>query len=120
MAAPKVLVVEDDRQIRSAYGRMLSMLNCDSTLCMCPGEALPLLEGGFRPDLILSDLEMPRMDGDEFCEIVRARYPEIPVVLISGNMEVFRIGTACGATKVFLKPMRPDDLRRLIEETCPA
>jgi hypothetical protein len=47
-------------------------------------DAIGKLRGGL-PDLIISDLNMPRMSGSEFLDIVRKRFPEVPVIVISAH-----------------------------------
>ena len=46
-------------------------------------DAIGELRAG-APDLIISDLNMPRMSGSEFLNVVRKRFPQIPVIVISG------------------------------------
>jgi CheY-like chemotaxis protein len=60
-------------------------------------DALAKLRAGL-PDLIISDLNMPRMSGFEFLAVVRKRFPQIPIVVISGvAREDFPEGVAADA-----------------------
>ena len=79
----RVLVVDDEASIR----------NVCSALFSCSGYAVDTAEDGFSallsikyavPDLLLSDLNMPHMSGFELLSILRRRFPEIPVIAISG------------------------------------
>lgn len=82
--AEYVLVVDDE----SVLGKVLALLLRTS------GYEADVVEDGFeallkieehRPDLLISDLRMPRMSGFELLSVVRRRFPEIPVIATSGD-----------------------------------
>ncbi|MGO9516219.1 MAG: response regulator [Candidatus Korobacteraceae bacterium] len=84
--AEHILIVDDD----SVSGRVLAQV-----LGLSGYEAL-VAEDGFdallkivehQPDLLISDLRMPRMSGFELLSVVRRRFPEIPVISISGDYD---------------------------------
>ena len=70
------------------------------------------------PDLIISDLHMPRMSGIEFLSVVRRRFPAIPVIAISGAYDLsesFAAGVMADA--YYPKGRRhPDELMRMIRQ----
>lgn len=71
-------------------------------------EALSLLEGGLRPMLVISDIQMPEMDGYDLCENIRAdeRFRSLLVILLtslSDPKDVIR-GLECGANSFITKP----------------
>lgn len=104
-----VMILEDDPHLRTSFQRNLIRLGCAVRALECPKEALEFLELGDKPKLIISDLEMPGMSGSEFCSIVKAKYGNIPFVLISGSPTVYELGNLCKADRTFMKPlMRPD------------
>ena len=111
---PVVLVLEDNPELLEAYERTLTSLGCDVVAVECPAEAWPHLEEGLKPTFIMSELQMPDMDGDEFCTLVRAQYPKIPFYLVSGSTEVYVRARLCGATHAFMKIITQDTLRELI------
>lgn len=81
----RLLVVEDDRVTREALGEVLGSLNYEVILAQNGQEALRVLEQQRkRVDLILSDLIMPEMGGERLFDVLRKRYPQIPVILITG------------------------------------
>lgn len=80
----RILVVDDEPIIRQVSSAVLSK----------EGYEVRTAEGGFAalaelrralPDLIISDLRMPNMSGFELLSIVRRRFPQIPVIAISGE-----------------------------------
>ncbi|APZ55129.1 response regulator [Salipiger abyssi] len=83
--ARRVLVVEDEVQVRQVMMRQLTFDGHDVELCSSGQEALDLLQSGYRPDLVITDLAMPGpVQGGALSRMIRAEYPEIHVILMSG------------------------------------
>lgn len=83
----RVLIVEDERDIREALAEALAYEGYDVTVAANGREALRTLGDGPLPDVILLDLVMPEMSGWEFRQ-VQARDPAlagIPVVVVSAS-----------------------------------
>ncbi|HEU0044698.1 hybrid sensor histidine kinase/response regulator [Sphingomonas sp.] len=82
-----VLLVEDEDMVRAVAERALTRQGY-SVLTAENGEvALDLLETSGRPDLLISDVVMPTMDGPTMVAKVRERYPDLPVIFMSGYAE---------------------------------
>jgi CheY-like chemotaxis protein len=81
----KVLIVEDEFDIASTMELVLEMENHEVRLCSNGQEALSILASEALPDLIISDLMMPVMDGYELTKEIRShkRYDSIPLILSS-------------------------------------
>jgi CheY-like chemotaxis protein len=112
---PRVLVVEDDEDIRESLIDVLRDFGYESTGAVHGRDALDQLrDRSARPKVILLDLMMPVMDGREFRErqLAMPELADIPTVVISA----FRDGERLVAT---LKPSaylpKPIDLPRLLE-----
>ncbi len=76
-------------------------------------QALSLLEEGFDPALIITDLYMPRLDGWQLCRYVREKGPQVPILVISAFFEFKEIAEILGALGVddFLRsPIKQRDL----------
>jgi CheY-like chemotaxis protein len=82
---PLVLLVEDDDDIRNDLGALLEEEGFDVLTAAHGGEALSILRGGARPDVILLDLMMPTMDGWTFRaeQLADASLSAIPVLLLT-------------------------------------
>jgi len=84
----QVLIVEDDELVADLAAGMLSELGFETTVAHSGKEALDKLAGGKRPKLIFSDIIMPGgISGIELAERVRARFPELPILLTTGYSE---------------------------------
>ena len=82
-----ILLVEDEDMVRAVAERALTRQGY-SVLTAENGEvALDLLERSGRPDLLISDVVMPTMDGPTMVRHVRERYPDLPIVFMSGYAE---------------------------------
>lgn len=85
-----IVVVEDDEGIRDVFTRTLRTLGY--TVLEAPnGEAAlqVMSDHGAPVSLVLSDINMPEMDGLEFMGLVRSAYPSLPGLLVSGESPQF-------------------------------
>jgi len=78
----RVLLVDDEPLIRGLISGYLVAAGYVVRAAVDGLDAIGKLRAG-APDLIISDLNMPRMSGAEFLRVVRKRFPQIPVILIS-------------------------------------
>ena len=109
-----IVVVDDDEIVRSFTARMLERKGHIVARASGGREALELLHEHI-PDLILSDIQMPEMDGYGLFQEVRIRYPKIPFVAMSGHLYGEDTGTA--QFDAFIgKPFDVDELVKAIEQ----
>jgi two-component system chemotaxis response regulator CheY len=108
-----VLVVDDSPMVREVHAFMLRKDGFEVRQAADGCEALELLQTA-RFDLIVSDVNMPRMDGLELTRRVRATdgYRDTPVILVSTEAEAQdRVnGLRAGANVYVVKPARANDL----------
>ena len=85
----RVLVVDDSAFFRNLLGPLLGTAGYRVTAVESPREALALRDAGEEFDVIVSDIEMPGMDGLDFAEAVRAdaRWSGIPLIALSAKAE---------------------------------
>jgi two-component system nitrogen regulation response regulator NtrX len=83
-SGPRVLVVDDEKAIRDALRLTLEYEGYRMIEAASGAEALERVEPE-RAEIMLLDIKMPRMDGLEVLDRVRERWPELPVIMISGH-----------------------------------
>jgi len=106
----RVLVVEDSDFFRHLLVPMLSAAGYDVTASGSGAEALRLRDSGLQVEAILSDIEMPNMDGLEFARAVRQGGPwaELPMIALSGHAGASEVerGREAGFTDYVQKTQR--------------
>ncbi|MET0544260.1 MAG: ATP-binding protein [Variovorax sp.] len=81
----RVLLVEDDLEVRNVMRAFLAALACEAIACANAEDALQLLDAGTAVDLLLTDIVLGAgMRGTELADRVHARLPQLPVLLMSG------------------------------------
>lgn len=115
----KILVIDDQRTIRTLLGTLLRKQYEVTTLA--DGlEAMRWLHAHNRPDLILLDLQMPRLDGRTFLRRLRASgyFRHIPVVVISADGDEAQNATSdtLDVAAVLRKPFNPLSLHETLAE----
>jgi len=109
----EVLVVDDDELIRSTMLAILEVLGHTPTIVSSGEEALAKLAAGFRPDVVILDLNMPGLGGAGTLPRLRALNPTVPVLLATGRVDEFASGLAGGHPQVTLlsKPFSINELQ---------
>ncbi len=115
----RVLVAEDSPSLQQFYEQVLASMHCDVLLCQDGQSAWKTLHEHDNIDLIIADLYMPRMDGREFCNLVRAhhQYDQIPIIVISTEQEkpVLLDLLNQGVNDYIQKPFRDEELRARVQ-----
>ncbi|KQM51579.1 MULTISPECIES: sigma-54-dependent transcriptional regulator [Pseudomonas] len=113
--AIKVLLVEDDRALREALADTLLLAGHDYRAVGSAEEALEAVEQESF-SLVVSDVNMPGMDGHQLLGLLRARQPQLPVLLMTAHGAVERAVDAMrqGAADYLVKPFEPKALIELV------
>lgn len=104
--SPRVLVVDDMPQVRQAFGRFLTVEGMEPSFAADGVEALTAARAA-RPDLVVCDLEMPRMNGIDLCAALRADAETrgVPIVAVTeSGGDVALAALAAGCDAVLPKP----------------
>jgi CheY-like chemotaxis protein len=114
-----ILVAEDERDIRELIKFTLEAAGHQITAVSNGVDAVEQAEE-LLPDLVMTDVRMPRMTGYEACKAIKenATTQHIPVVILSakGQDEEKDAGKAAGAYDYILKPFAPSDLMQRVAE----
>jgi twitching motility two-component system response regulator PilG len=118
LLAKAILVVDDSVTVRKLISGKLEK-NGHKVVCAEDGaDAIAVLEN-FKPDLVLLDIDMPKMDGYQVCKLIRGRAAtkDVPVIMISGKDGFFDKvrGKMAGATDHISKPFGPETLMKALE-----
>ena len=98
----QILIVDDEESIRELHARLLQGAGYEVVTAENGFDALLKLKH-FVPDIIISDLNMPKMSGFEFLSVVRRRFPKICVIASSGAYESRIVPTGVLADAFFAK-----------------
>ncbi len=114
-----ILIIDDHDAVRLLLG--LTFKNRYDVVTKRDGiEGMAWLSAGNIPDLIMLDMQMPRLNGLEFLKQIRTSgmFREIPVILISANEDEFEISQSfgLGITDFIPKPFNPVKLKDKVEK----
>ena len=117
----KILIVDDDDQIRRAWRRVLEGSGYIIREARNGREALDRIEEN-PPDIMLLDLDMPVMNGAETLEIVRQRLPDLPVIVITafGETRLMEDALIHAPFTILNKPCLLDAVLKAVGQTIPS
>jgi len=113
----RILVVDDEDIVRTSCSRTLSPEGYEVRLAKNGAEGL-MMASEERFDLVLTDLKMPDMDGIEVLRIIKEKWPETAVIIVTGYQTVDTAVKAIklGAYDYIEKPFTPDALITAVTE----
>ena len=113
----KILLVDDEADVRSAVTMMLEFLNLEVTAVDSCDSAVEALASDSTIGAVMTDWNMPHKDGLEVVKSVRRRSSNIPVILYSGRLdEVEHVAKGFGANVCLAKPFTMEDLQEVLNE----
>ena len=112
-----ILVVEDDPQVARLIALVLERHGYQSHTVSDGQSALQEAKAR-QPSMIIADLTIKGMGGDELCHQVKglAETKEIPYIVVSGDRDVAEKARQCGADDYMGKPFEFDDLIRIVKK----
>jgi CheY-like chemotaxis protein len=112
----RILVVEDNKSVQDILSVILRTMGFEVALAKNGLEAFTLfVESSF--DLVLTDLQMPMMDGSRLARLIKEMSPETPVILLTGaDMATVKEKAVSGRVdSVMFKPFKLDDLQDAVQ-----
>jgi DNA-binding NtrC family response regulator len=112
-----LLIVDDDPRVRASLARALADEQSEITIAESAEQALSVL-AKVAPDVVLSDVRMPAMDGIALLRLIRERVPTVDVILMTAFDDLPLVATAMrvGAVDFLTKPLDLHQLRRVIDK----
>jgi len=113
---PTVWVIDDDRSIRWVLEKALGRADLDVTCFENGSNILQQLQQG-QPDVIISDIRMPGIDGIELLKQIQSSYPTLPVIIITAHSDLDSALQSYegGAFEYLPKPFDTDDAVALVK-----
>ncbi len=115
MSGARIWVIDDDRSIRWVLERALTQAGMSVTAFENGAEAMARL-GGEQPDVVVSDIRMPEVDGLSLLESISSRHPELPVIIMTAYSDLESTVSAYqgGAFEYLAKPFDVDEVVALV------
>ena len=113
-----ILLVDDEQAVLNSLKRLLRPLRCKVLTTVSPVEALEILREN-PVDILVSDMRMPEMGGEEFLEKAAQEFPDVERIVISGYAEAQAAIDAINRGKVsrfLLKPWEDSDVLKMVEK----
>jgi two-component system, OmpR family, alkaline phosphatase synthesis response regulator PhoP len=122
MAKKRILVVDDEKDIAQVV-KLRLLANDYEVLTAHDGQAALDTAKKEKPDLIILDIMLPKMDGYKVCGLLKsdARYSKIPIIMFSAKAQAedATLGKEVGADAYITKPFEPNALLTKIKELTP-
>lgn len=97
-----ILLVDDEADIRELYKLVLESAG-DSVIAVDNAPAALEIMAAQPVDLLITDHQMPEMSGVQLINAVRGKYPGLPTILASGQINVNALAKSCGASAYYRK-----------------
>jgi two-component system chemotaxis response regulator CheY len=113
--AALILLADDDADAREMYAEYLLLSGFGVVQARNGHDALAVARS-CHPDVVVTDVEMPRMGGLQFARALRADVTmrSVPVICLSGLDDIGREAAECGCSAIVMKPFSPEALCALI------
>ena len=115
----KIFLAEDEFVVREGIKNNVDWAGHGYDFCGEAGDgelAFPMIEK-LRPDIVITDIRMPFMDGLELSKLIKKEFPWIEIIILSGfeEFEYAKQGIKIGVAQYLTKPIKGDDLLREVD-----
>jgi CheY-like chemotaxis protein len=110
-------VVDDDKPVLRSTLRVLHSLGYAAVAAASGAEALQLIDACSQIDVVLTDFAMPEMTGVELAEAIRAKDPNLPVIIVTGYAERRSLSDLSDVDerRILQKPFTEDELIEMVK-----
>lgn len=115
MATIPVLIIDDEHDFAVTLAERLQLRNFEAKAVGGADEAMALMQGGWRPAVVIVDLKMPGLDGIETLSLIKQHDPTIEVILLTGHGST-TAGIEGMNKGLFDYLIKPVDIAELIEK----
>jgi DNA-binding NtrC family response regulator len=118
MSIANVLLVDDEIEFVETFSERLGMRDLEISKAFSGEEALQVLESNKNIEIVILDVKMPGMDGIETLAQIKAKFPLIEVIMLSGHTDVESAidGMKRGAFDYLMKPCDMDQIIAKVTE----
>jgi DNA-binding NtrC family response regulator len=118
MSIANVLLVDDEIEFVETFSERLVMRNLEISKAFSGEEALQVLETNKNIEIVILDVKMPGMDGIETLAQIKAKFPLVEVIMLSGHTDVESAidGMKRGAFDYLMKPCDMDQIIAKVTE----
>ncbi|OOQ59651.1 hypothetical protein BC343_05670 [Mucilaginibacter pedocola] len=110
----KILVIDDNETNLAILRRQFESWNLKPILTSSGAEALVALQKDKHIDLVITDMEMPVMDGAMVAKLIKDSYPQLPIILLSSIGEEFKNDERQLFTSIMSKPIKQQQLSKQV------
>lgn len=112
----RLVLIDDDQGVLRALGLLLQAMKFEVTTFASPGEGIEYAASSSSVDLVVTDLRMPLLSGEDVVREVRRRQPALPIVVMSGHATSTDIAAlqALGMNAFLPKPFTPDQILSIV------
>jgi CheY-like chemotaxis protein len=112
----RILVVDDEIELAQTIRDLLTFKNYEVEIAENGIEAQDLLNQK-KYDLVISDINMPKMDGMQLLSFINEKYQNTPVIFLSGFSQYdLKTAQSLGARAILSKPVTTEDLFKMVEQ----
>jgi CheY-like chemotaxis protein len=120
MVRAKILLVDDEKDFLVSWKKLLESVDYDVKIAISGKEAIELAKQE-KPDIVITDLVMPGMNGVEVCKTIKKLYPDVEVIFTSGHpfeleKNLINFINAGGKDMYLRKPLYKEELFEAINE----
>lgn len=109
-----ILAIDDEEEVLLMLEEILVSEGHTVSVAKSTDEAQELLKG-VTFDLIITDLKMPSMNGLYFVDILRSLYPNLPIIVVSGQVKSERKLLELGVSEVLRKPVSIEEITTAVK-----